>query len=493
MNTKNRIYSRTDNTIRNITYGIIGKIISLVIPFFVQTLLIYKLGVEYSGISSLFSSILQVLSATELGFSSAIIYSMYEPVAKNDYEQIICKVALYKTIYKIVGSVILILGALITPFLPHLIKGTYPSDINIYIVFWIYLVNTVISYFGYGYKNSILIVYQRNDLVSKSQLIANVIKGIFQILILHFFTNYYLFAILIPISTLLFNLYINHLSNAYYPELNIKYSYSLNGIKDISKQIGGIAIGRISLVCRNSFDSIILSSLFGLSMTTIYSNYFFIFSSISGFMSIIINSMSASVGNSLVTNSIDKNEEDHIKFDFYYECINSFCTICLFCLYQPFMKVWVGEKLMLSHFSMSLFCLYFYINQLSQIRSVYSEAAGLWWHFRYFSLAEMILNLILNFYLGHYFSVNGILFSTIITSFISSFIICSCITYDKLFKKSPLKYFLYNLIYFILTLFGCYVVYGISGLCVVKNWTSFFAKCILCGVLSGTYILICAY
>ena len=73
--------NRTKNTIRNIFTGIFGNIFTLLLPFVVRTIIIYKLGSEYIGLGSLFTSILQVLSVTEFGFASAIACTMYEPIA----------------------------------------------------------------------------------------------------------------------------------------------------------------------------------------------------------------------------------------------------------------------------------------------------------------------------------------------------------------------------------------------------------------------------
>lgn len=481
--------SRTENTIRNLFFGVINKVFSIIVPFVVQTILIRRLGAEYLGINSLFASILQVLNVTELGFSSAILFSMYEPVANNNKEKIIERVSLYKTIYRIIGLFILTVGCIIIPFLPRFIKGSYPSDINIYVIYFLYLINTVISYLVFGYKNSILIVYQRNDLVSKIQTIVSVVKGLVQIISLSLFRNYYIYTIIIPLTTLLSNLMVGFLSDRYYPELSKDVGYSFKGLKEISKQVEGIAIGRISLVCRNAFDSIILSSLYGLIPTAIYSNYYLIFSSIGSFMSIILSSMSASVGNSLVTETAEKNEKDHIKYDFYYEMISVFCTICLYCLYQPFMFVWAGKELMFSEFTMTLFCLYFYINQLAQVRSVYSEAAGLWWHFRYLSIFEMAMNLMLNFILGRHYGANGILISTIITAFVFSFVCCSDITYRKLFKQSPKMFFVNNIRYFIICVFGCLCLRFITGFFVADNWLFLILKAFFVGSFALVYVL----
>lgn len=485
--------NRTKNTIRNIFTGIFGNIFTLLLPFVVRTIIIYKLGSEYIGLGSLFTSILQVLSVTELGFASAIACTMYEPIAKKDTLKIIESITLLKTIYKIVGAFILIVGLAITPFLHLLIKDGVSVDVNIYFLYFIHLANTTVSYFFYGYKNTIISANQRYDIINCINATMALFRGIIQIIILLISSNYYLYIITLPIVTIISNLFINYCTNKLYPELNVKTKYSLKGIENIWKKISGIAIGRISLMCRNSFDSIIISSLLGLTTVAIYSNYYLIFSSISSILSVILTSMSASVGNSLVLESEEKNENDHIRFDFYYEVIVSFCTICLFLLYQPFMAFWVGRDLMFSLKTMSLFCIYFYINQLAQVRSVYSEAAGLWWHFRYLTIGEMFANLVLNIGLGYLFGVNGIIIATIITAFVGSYLGCSFITYKKLFHKSAKEYFFNNLFYQIVTIIACILgmklFYNIQN----SNFIAFLINALWISGYAGLFLFITYY
>ena len=480
---------RTKNTIRNIVFGFISKILSLLLPFVVRTIIIYKLGAEYVGIGSLFTSILQVLSVTELGFASAISFTMYEPIAKGETEKIIESITLLRTVYKSVGLIILLAGLCMFPFLPLLIKGDIPGDINVYILFAIYLSNTVISYLLCGYKSSILSANQRYDVISKIELIVTISRGLVQIAVLMFFSSYYLYTIAIPGFTLISNLMVNYYSSKMFPELKASRRWSFKGIKTIGKQIGGIALGRISLMCRNSFDSIIISALLGLTTVAMYSNYYLIISSINGLTAVLMTSMAASVGNSLVLETVEKNEADHIRFDFYYELIIAFCTICLFSLFQPFMKVWVGDNLMFPGITMVLFCIYFYVNQLAQIRSVYSEAAGLWWHFRYLTVSEMIANIVLNIVLGIWIGVDGIILATIITAFGGSFVGCSYITYKKLFKKSAITFFFNNGLYAVVTTVGCILIYFINMFMKGTGVGIFIVRIVITAIFAGGYLI----
>lgn len=88
--------SRIKNGIRNIFAGFINKIVLIFLPFVTRTVIVYVLGSEYLGLGSLFSSILMVLNLSELGIGSALVYSMYKPVAEKDMLKIKALLAVYK-------------------------------------------------------------------------------------------------------------------------------------------------------------------------------------------------------------------------------------------------------------------------------------------------------------------------------------------------------------------------------------------------------------
>ena len=75
---------RSKNTARNMAFGVVAKIYNLLLPFVMRTLLRRTLGMAYTGLNSLFTSILSVLSLAELGVGSAMTFSMYKPIAEDD-------------------------------------------------------------------------------------------------------------------------------------------------------------------------------------------------------------------------------------------------------------------------------------------------------------------------------------------------------------------------------------------------------------------------
>ena len=142
--------NRTQNATKNILFGVIKQIYQLLIPFVIRTAMIYKMGTQYVGLGSLFTSILSVLNLTELGIGSAMIYSMYKPIVEDDTEKICKLMNLYKLYYRVIGTVIMVVGVALTPLIPKLVTGSVPSDIDLLILYYINLGTTVLSYFMFS-------------------------------------------------------------------------------------------------------------------------------------------------------------------------------------------------------------------------------------------------------------------------------------------------------------------------------------------------------
>lgn len=452
--------SRTKNATRNIFFGLINKSIHIIFPFIIRATIIQTLGAKYLGLGSLFTSILQVLNLAELGFSNAIIYNMYKPVAEKDSTTICALLNLYKKIYRIIGLVIFIGGLILLPFLPNLIKGDVPPDTNLYILYVIYLINTASTYFLFAYKSALINAHQRNDIVSNVQTITTLLQFSVQIIVLLILKNYYAYIIVQCITSILNNIIVAIIAKKKYPNYICKGEVSKEQRKDIKKRVMGLVIQKVCATTRNSLDSIFISAMLGLTAVAMYSNYYTIMTSIIGVMHILTSSITAGVGNSVATESAEKNYRDMSKFNFIYMWLSGWLTVCLACLYQPVMKLWVGEELMLPYSVVILFCIYFYTLKLGDIRSVYVEACGLWYENRFRAIAETILNIVLNLVLGHLFGIHGIIAGTLISLFFVNFIYGSNIIFKHYFKKQKVsEYFLDHAIYATVTIVACELSY----------------------------------
>lgn len=171
-------HSRTANTARNLYWGIITRVIGIVMPFISRTAMIYVLGMRYVGLDSLFASLLNVLSLAELGFGSALVFSMYKPMAEHDVRTVNALLSFYRKCYRLIGIVISVLGLCMLPFLNVLVHGDVPPGINMRLLFSIQLFNTVIGYFTFAYRGSIFQAQQRVDISQKISLVLGIVSNV---------------------------------------------------------------------------------------------------------------------------------------------------------------------------------------------------------------------------------------------------------------------------------------------------------------------------
>ena len=116
---------------------------------------------------------------------------------------------------------------------------------------------------------------------------------------------------------------------------------------------------------------------------------------------------------------------------------------------------------------MFLFCYYFIMMKQGDINSVYYQAAGLWWHGKYRSIVEAVLNLTLNIILGKLLGVTGIILATII-SFTCVYFYGSIFVFTDYFKNGQLyRYFLDNVFYLLLTICIGLLTFYLTG--VIQN------------------------
>ena len=197
---------RTRNASRNFTWGMFQRIVSSLFPFITRTVMIYTIGLSYVGLSGLFSSVLMVLNLAELGIGSAMVYFMYKPMAEENVDEVCALLAVYRKCYRAIGLVILVIGLCLFPLLHSFVNGEVPSDINLEILFAVYLMNNVLGYFLFAYRRSLLIAAQRSDYLSKVGTLIQFFSSLLMILALLITRSYYLYILVMPVSTIVSNL-----------------------------------------------------------------------------------------------------------------------------------------------------------------------------------------------------------------------------------------------------------------------------------------------
>ena len=168
-------------------------------------------------------------------------------------------------------------------------------------------------------------------------------------------------------------------------------------------------------------------------------------------------------------------------------------SICLLCLYQPFMVIWVGEELTLPFYCVVLFVIYFYSWKFKDLLCTYKEAAGMWKADLLKPYVVTVIDIILNVVLIKYWGIAGTLVATII----SIPVICLPWETHVFFKgylgKGEGRYYLKLLIYTICLVAIAAFTYFICGLLPANGIGWFILKAIICVFLPNCLIILLTF
>lgn len=485
--------TRTQNVKKNLIFNVVKYVASLVLQFILRTVLIYYMGAEYLGLNGLFTNIFTFLNLTELGIGSAIVFSMYKPIADGDIEKVKSLQNLYKKIYIIIAIIVGIIGLGLTPFITFFMGGGTSIDINIYVLYIMFLVSMLVGYFS-AHKRSLLFAYQRNDVENKICTGCMLARTALQIVILVWFRNYYLYLSMSILFGIVESVAIMIMANKMFPEINGE-SNPLDAAtkKEITKNVTALSMHKIGTAVVFSTDNILVSTFFGLAILGVYSNYALITTTLGSFFTLFVSSLQASVGNLIASSDTEYVFERYKKIRFVFSYLTAMTTICLFVLVQPFIQKWTGSSDYLLELPVVLsICLSYYLTRIRTPVGLFKDAAGLFWQDRWKPIIEAVVNLGVSIGLAFLIGINGIFIGTIASLLVAPIWVEPCVLYKHYFKKSPKKYFLRMILDFVIMVacgaicyFTCAIIpNGGIGLLILK-----FAICFL---LSNA-LLILAY
>lgn len=482
--------SRTRNSFLNFVTGIGGHLLTTILGFVTRTVFIHTLGVEYLGIGGLFSNILQLLSLTQLGMDTAINYKLYKPLAIKDEKRIRVLMKFYKHAYRVIGCVIFILGILMIPTLPLLIKDYEKLavlKIDASIIFCLYLLQSVSSYLFFSYRTTIIKTAQKSYVLNIVDYAISIVQAIVQISVLLLWHNFSLYVAVVIMMNLLKNCV-----NAIISERMFKYAFmpehdslSKDEIKGIFKDCLALFGYKVNGVVLKATDNIVLSKFIGLAIVGLYSNYLLFLTTIRHFLNQIYVSIKAGMGDLYASGDIKRS---YFMFRFmnyvtvvlfgtalvlFSICSNELITVWLgveYTIPQPF-PILIGIELLTGGLKINL----------GQIRNI-SGAFRQMWHRPFLSI---VINLVISIASVQYWGICGVITGTIVSDIFSNLLVDPKIIHEYSFKNiDPVSvYYKRNGIYFLILSVVCCIDYYICQNMVTGiGWVDLFLHVLFCGL-----------
>ena len=408
------------NTKRNLAAGVLNQGVNLLFPFLNRTLFLWLLGPEFLGLNGLFRSVLGMLSLAEFGFGTAIVCSMYKPIADDDRKLVCAYLSFYRTVYRWIGTGVLAIGLCLMPFLRQLVHGDLPPGINLHLLYLIHLANSVLGYFVFAYRGPVLGAHHRNDISYHIHTVAQAVQYVTVFLVLLFTRNYYAYVGTTVFFTVATNLVVLYATVRLFPHVAPRGHLAAPARQRVMADVRSIILHKIGGFISNSADNIIISAFLGLTAVAVYGNYYYVVSNVAGLISILFVSAQSGLGNKIHTESTAHNFDLFIRLVRLSLVTGAWCAAVMAALYQPFIGVWTKhDPVLLRHaLTPALMVLHFYVNLSRQALLAYKSAAGIWHQDRWKPIAAGAFNLALNLsfvlWLPEEYKLDGVIFSTTI-------------------------------------------------------------------------------
>ena len=472
--------NRVQNSIVNTVVSLICNVFLMLVGIITQAIFIRLMNLEYLGVNGLFSNILSILGIMELGIGNAIVFSLFKPVSVDDREQIKSLLLFYKKAYFLIAIIILVVGLLITPFIPVFV-GKINVDINIKTVYVLFLLQSVSTYI-FSYRTSIFIASQQNYVVKINALIAKVFLSIAQLTVLYFTRNYYLYLIVAIINTLFFNFAIYKYAEYKFPYLKENHACKISSDveKSIFTKIKGLFFHKIGTFMVLSTDNIIISMFIDVMTVGLYYNYNTIIVSVGNLFNQIITATASSVGNLIATESKEKCFEVFNKMHFLSYWLSVFASVSILCIIQPFICLWVGDKYLLNIFVVGILSINFYQTSMRCVYDNFKDSAGIWYEDKFVPLIESTINIIVSVVLVKRIGLPGVFIGTFISGMMLWGYSYPRFVYKKIFNQSYSKYAVRTITDFVL-----FIGIGFLTLMITKLFKSqnYLLQCLFNGIV----------
>lgn len=485
---------RIKSATRNIAFGFIGQAATLILSFALRTIFIMHLSEDLLGVNSMYSNILSLLNMAELGIGTALNFSLYGPVARGEKEKIKSYMQLYRKAYRVIATVVAVVGLLLVPFLKYLAKN--PGDVSerdLTLYYLIFLFNTVSSYFV-AYKYSLVNAEQKNYIQTNILTITKIVTVSIQIAAVVITENFYLFLLTDAAVQLVQKIFVSIYLDKKYPLLKEKNIEPLAKAEsdEVWNKTKALVFHKVGDVARLQTDAIIITSFIQVKMAGYVDNYNLVLNSVSNFVNIIFNSVISSFGNLIATESKQKQYEMFKVYRFFASWIYGYSCVGFMILLTPLIRIWIGDKWVLVPAAVYCILTDYYFKGDRIVLSNYKTAAGVFEQDKYLALIQGAVNLVLSIALVQTpLGIVGIYIGTIVSGLIAN-ITKPIIIYRACFDMDASSYFIDSFKYIASLLFvllSCHFI-SLKVLSNLNIFTFLIMAVIITVVFNGVYFIL---
>lgn len=402
--------------IKNGAITLCCQLLDVILGFVVRKIFITYIGVAMLGLNGTFTSLLNTLSLAELGFESAVIYSLYKPLQENDTNTVEEFVAILKKTYEVVGLFIVFAGIILSFFLPSILKGI---DVNatVYVAFYLQLAGSAVTYFM-AYKKTFLLAQQKDYIRNIYSSLFKTAATILQIILIILCKNYLFYVAISVVQNFLTNYAMSRYVDRHY-DYNFKRNKINKGLlHELIADVKDIFFGKIAGYVYSSTDNIVISTFVSTLSVGLLGNYTQILYQIKTVVNNVFNSTKPIIGHFLnAEKSKDHAFEVLMNYTFvrYMACVMLFIPGFVLC--DCFIFAWLGQEYVLEKEISLLLVTDIFIHFVHGALVDYIAGLGYFKADRNISIIGAIMNITISVALVNVIGIAGVLVGTVISQF----------------------------------------------------------------------------
>lgn len=467
----------------NVFISIVFKLVILVTSILVKRFVIRYLGDQINGLNSLYVSILDFLSVTELGVGTAITFCMFKPIVDRDTNKVSALYHLFTKLYFIIGFVILMGGVIIMPLLRYIAKDYQESSINLRLTFGLMLISVVLTY-AFSSKMSLINAYKNNFISITITSVANIVRDGLQIialLVTRSFIWFLICKIVVNIAQWIVTEIVVRIK--YHSIISNKQKIDSELKKELIKNIKALFMHKIGAVLVNTTDSLVISAFIGITMLGKYSNYITIMVAMMSVIVLFFNPLTSVIGHMYVGES----KEQVLKYFNFFHVLNFVLGIIFFggyyAIIDDIITILFKDGLLFSRDITFVITLNYFVQFMEQAVRLFKDATGMFYYDRWKCVYEGILNIVLSILFVLIFpqdyAVLGVIVATIITNLLICHLVEPHVLYKYAFGTRTYMYYMRNYIYMLI-----FVVYLIIVEYVMVHCNNLWLDLILNGCIA---------
>lgn len=421
--------------LNNLAAGLLQLTI-LLFSLIVPRLMIGTYGSQLNGLVSSTKQMVSYLYFLELGISSALIFTLFQPLANKNYNQINPFVTRGVKEYNKI-SLFYFIGVILLSLVYPLLIIEKLNYAYIFLIVFIIGVYGAIEFFTFTKYKILLQADQKGYVLDTITIVTTILQNITSIMLMLFNKSILLVVfvpiIYLPIRSLFLRIYIKKK----YPLVD----YSVKPSEEKLESRKDAFLSGVSNSLSVSLPIIMVSFLISLEMASVFSIYSMVFMGLTAIISVFRSGMGAVFGNVYAKNEMDIFRESNDSFEFLMYALIAVLYSVALSLITPFIKVYVSDVADINYIYPMvgvLFTIWSIAHNSKTPGEIIIDSTGKWKLARKTYIIQTLMLVLGVFTLGYFFGINGFLIGMIIASLYKSVSIIFIVN-SKILKQTSKK------------------------------------------------------